>query len=126
MTLVSNEPKKQVMTMITFFKVGIVVIVITFTSWLSQKKPELAGFIIALPLASLVILVMSHLQSKNAENSILFAKSILIGVPISYLFFLPFFIPSLTKYGFWVVYGVGIFLLCIGFIAHRTIVSWIS
>ena len=77
--------------MLFFLKVLLAAVVIAFASWLSGKKPELSGFIIALPLASLIALVFSYLEHKNPETSITFAKSILIGVPISYLFFLPFF-----------------------------------
>ena len=73
--------------MLFFLKVLLAAVVIAFASWLSGKKPELSGFIIALPLASLIALVFSYLEHKNPETSITFAKSILIGVPISYLFF---------------------------------------
>lgn len=37
-------------------KIGIATIVIGFASWLAGKKPELAGFIIALPIVSLLAL----------------------------------------------------------------------
>ncbi len=70
-------------------KVLLTASIIVFASWLSQKKPELAGFIIALPLASLIALALGHVQHGNSEASILFAKSILIGVLVSYLFFYP-------------------------------------
>lgn len=62
--------------------------VITFGSWLSGKKPELAEFIVALPLASLLVLAFSYIEHRDAEASITFAKSILVGIPVSYLFFL--------------------------------------
>ena len=41
--------------------------VIVFSSWLSQKRPDLAGFIIASPLASLLELAPAHLQHGDAE-----------------------------------------------------------
>ena len=41
--------------------------VIVFSSWLSQKRPDLAGFTIALPLASLLALALAHLQHGDAE-----------------------------------------------------------
>jgi hypothetical protein len=101
--------------MLFFLKVLLAAIVIAFASWLSGKKPELSGFIIALPLASLIALVFSYLEHKNPETSITFAKSILVGVPISYLFFLGM--------NFWLIYAIGVILLVIGFILHRYIVS---
>ena len=65
-------------------------LIIALASWLSGKKPELAGFIIALPLTSIIVLAFSYAEHKNIETSITFSKSIAIGVPISYLFFIPF------------------------------------
>ena len=77
--------------MLTILKIFTASIVIAYASWLSNKKPELAGFIIALPIASLIALAFSYMQHGDAQSSITFAKSILVGVPISYLFFMPFF-----------------------------------
>ena len=66
-------------------------IIIAFASWLSIKKPILAGFIIALPLMSLISIFFSYLEHKDMEKTILFSKSILVGVPASLTFFIPFF-----------------------------------
>ena len=73
-------------------------LIIALASWLSGKKPELAGFIIALPLTSIIVLAFSYAEHKNIETSITFAKSIAIGVPISYLFFIPFFLNKQLAY----------------------------
>ena len=109
--------------MFFLFKIILAASVIAFASWLSNKKPELSGFIIALPLASLIALVFSYLEHKNPETSITFAKSILIGVRISYLFFLPFFFAKSLGMNFWLIYAIGIILLVVGFVLHRYIVS---
>ena len=53
--------------MITIAKFLFTASVIVFSSWLSQKRPDLAGFIIALPLASLLALALAHLQHGDAE-----------------------------------------------------------
>ena len=89
--------------------------VIVFSSWLSQKRPDLAGFIIALPLASLLALALAHLQHSDAEKSIAFGPSIFLAVPVSYLFFIPFLIPKVAESGVWIVYGFGLSLLVVGF-----------
>ena len=109
--------------MIFFGKVLLAALVIAFASWLSGKKPELSGFIIALPLASILALVFSYLEHKNTENSVIFAKSILVGVPVSYLFFLPFFFAKSLNMNFWLIYGLGILLLIIGYFVHKFIVN---
>jgi len=75
-------------------KVFISSVVIAFCSWLAAKKPELAGFIIALPIATLLALPLSHLEWQDKENSVRFAKSIFVGIPISLLFFVPFLVAE--------------------------------
>ena len=109
--------------MFFLLKVLLAALVIAFASWLSGKKPELSGFIIALPIASIIAIAYSYLEHKNAENSVIFAKSILIGVPVSYLFFLPFFFAKNFNMNFWMIYGLGIILLVIGYFIHKYLTS---
>ena len=107
-------------------KVAIAGGMIVFASWLAGKRPDLGGFIIALPIASILALVMSHIQTQNSANTIMFAKSILVGVPISYLFFVPFFLPQVSRFGFWITFVVGVMLLLIGYFIHQYIVKIIA
>ncbi len=109
--------------MIFLSKIFLAAFVIAFASWLSGKKPELSGFIIALPLASIVAIAFSFLEHKNTENTVIFAKSILVGVPVSYIFFLPFFFAKNLNMNFWLIYGLGIFLLVIGYFVHKYITN---
>ena len=111
--------------MIFVSKVLLAALVIAFASWLSGKKPELSGFIIALPIASMIAIAFSYLEHKNAENSVIFAKSILVGVPISYLFFVPFFFAKSFNLNFWLIYGLGLILLIIGYFLHKYITNFI-
>jgi hypothetical protein len=104
-------------------KIGITATVIGFTSWLSGKKPELAGFIIALPIASLLALAFSYVEHKDAAASITFAKSILIGVPVSWLFFAPFFFADKLGGSFWLCYSIGLVFLAAGFFIHKYFLS---
>jgi hypothetical protein len=53
----------------------------------------------------------------------LFAKSILIGVPVSYLFFVPFFFAKNFNMNFWMIYGLGIILLIVGYFVHKYLTS---
>ena len=66
-------------------------IIIAFASWLAGQNPKLAGFIIALPLVSLIAILFSYYEHNDTEKTIMFTKSIFIAVPASYLFFLPLF-----------------------------------
>ena len=114
------------MDLVTLAKFLFTASVIVFSSWLSQKRPDLAGFIIAIPLASLLALALAHLQHGDAAKSIAFGQSILLAVPVSYLFFIPFFIPKFTEFGFWLVYGLGLSLLVAGFFLHQALLKWLS
>ena len=49
--------------MIFALKVLLAALVIAFASWLSGKKPELSGFIIALPIASIIAIVVFFLRA---------------------------------------------------------------
>ena len=109
--------------MVFLSKVLLAALVIAFASWLSGKKPELSGFIIALPIASIIAIAFSYLEHKNTENTVIFAKSILIGVPVSYLFFVPFFFAKSLSMTFWMIYGLGITLLVIGYFVHKYLTS---
>jgi len=100
--------------------------VIAFASWLAEKRPDLAGFIVALPLASIIALVITQIQTQNSENTIIFAKSILVGVPLSYLFFVPFFLPQVSRFGFWITLSVGLLLLVIGYFIHQFILKLVA
>ena len=43
--------------------------VIAFASWLAEKRPDLAGFILALPLASIIALVITQTQTQNQTQT---------------------------------------------------------
>ncbi len=104
-------------------KIFISSVVIAFCSWLAAKKPEAAEFIIALPVATLLALPFSHLEWQTQVNSVKFAKSIFVGIPISLLFFVPFLIAERINLGFWSSYMMGILLLVVGFMVHRVVVN---
>ncbi len=104
-------------------KIFISSVVIAFCSWLAAKKPELAGFIIALPIATLLALPFSQLECQTQANSVKFAKSIFIGIPVSLLFFVPFLIAEKINLGFWSSYMLGLLLLVVGFMVHKVVVN---
>ena len=111
--------------MIFFIKILFAGSIIAFSSWLAGQYPKIAGFIIALPLASLIAIIFSYMEHNDPEKSITFAKSIIIGVPASYLFFLPFFFAKSLSMNFWLIYCIGLVLLVVAFFIHKYIVSFI-
>lgn len=109
----------------TIFKIVFSAGVIAFSSWLAGKRPELAGFIIALPLMTLLVLPFNYAEYQDPENTVTFAKSILVAVPLSLTFFIPFlFAPHIMNlapqgYGFWAVYIIGIACLSGSYFVHQ-------
>jgi len=99
--------------------------IILFSVWLSTKKPIMAGFIIALPLTTLLVLPFAHQGLEDHAKSIAFAKSIFAAVPLSLLFFVPFLLAERFNLNFWWCYSLGIVLLVIGYFAHQIITGWL-
>jgi len=106
-----------------FVKTLIAACLISFVSWLSGKRPELAGFLIALPLTTLIVLAFSYLEHRDPENSVAFAKSIFVGIPLSLLFFVPFLFASKLNIHFIGLYIIGIAFLVMGYFIHKYIVG---
>lgn len=111
--------------MLFAFKILLSASVIAFSSWLSGKKPELAGFIMALPLATLLVLPFSFLEYQDAEKTVKFAQSIFVAVPLSLLFFVPFLLANKLLWNFWALYGAGLILLTAGYFAHKFLIHYL-
>ena len=71
-------------------KTIVAAVLISFVSWLSGKKTGLAGFLTALPLTTLLALAFSHMEWGDAKQSVEYAKSVFVAIPVSLLFFVPF------------------------------------
>ena len=107
------------------FKTIFAGMVISFCSWLSGKRPDLAGFLLALPVASLIALAFSYSEHKDVQATIAFAKSIFVTVPVSFFFFVPFLLAGKLHLSFWQSYSAGLGMLVIGFFIHKTILTLI-
>ena len=101
-------------------------LIIAFSSWLAGQNPRMAGFIIALPMASLIAIAFVYFEHNSVEKTVLYAKSILVAIPVSYLFFLPFFFAKQFNMNFWMIYGSGILLLALGFFIHKYFANFLS
>ena len=94
---------------------------IAFASWLAEKRPALAGFILALPISSLLAIALVQGEWQDAEKSVTFARSILVSVPLSLSFFLPFLFSRWLRLPFWGLYASGLLLLGLSYGLHRWI-----
>lgn len=99
-------------------KTFLAAILISFVSWLSGRKTGLAGFLTALPLTTLLALAFSHMEWGDSKQSVEYAKSVLIAIPVSLLFFVPFLLAQKWNLNFWTCYSSGIVLLGVGYFLH--------
>ncbi|RZF21639.1 hypothetical protein DAY19_08090 [Halobacteriovorax vibrionivorans] len=105
-------------------KTIVAAVLISFVSWLSGKKTGLAGFITALPLTTLLALAFSHLEWGDSSQSVEYAKSVFVAIPVSLLFFVPFLLAQKFNLGFWSCYSSGIVLLGVGYFVHTYVVKF--
>lgn len=99
--------------MITFWiKVFISALVVGGASHLALKRSSLAGFIVVLPITSLLALLLLYFESKDMSRLSHFSTSILIAAPLSLTFYLPFVFHRWLKLNFYGAFILG--LICVG------------
>lgn len=98
-------------------------LLLTFSAWISKKNPQLAGFLIALPLASIIVLPLSYWQHQDPEASIELAQEILKAVPVSLTFFVPFALAHRFQINFWQAWGLGLLALVLSYVLLRNFIS---
>ena len=101
-------------------------LIISLASWLSGRLPGTAGFIVALPLTSMIVIPLSYIQHGDSQTTVTFAKSIFVAVPVSLLFFIPFLLSGRFGLSFWQTYALGCLLLPVGFFVHRAVIKAIA
>ena len=109
--------------MLFIVKILISAFLIAFASWLAGNKPVLAGFVIALPLTSMLALMFDYAEHRNMEKINQFAVSILAAVPLSLLFFVPFLVNRWVKLSFTVSYLSGLALLALAYFVHSALLK---
>jgi len=109
--------------MFFFVKIIISAFLIAFASWLAGKKPVLAGFIIALPLASMLAIFFAYFEHHDMDKLNKFAISIVVAVPLSLSFFLPFLMNKWFKLDFAYSYILGFVLLICAYFIHTSLLK---
>ena len=102
-------------------KVLISSVLIAFASWLSRRQSVLAGFIIALPLVSMLSILFSYWEYRDMEKINQFAASIFMAVPLSLVFFVPFLLNKWVKMSFALTYLSAIGCLAAAYFIHHLI-----
>lgn len=110
--------------MLTVLNTLVSALVIGVAAWLSRRYPNTAGFIVALSLATMLVLPLAYLQHRDAGSVFDMARSILVALPITLLFFIPFLLRD--RFSFWGAYAVGCALLPAGYFLHRAVMRALS
>jgi hypothetical protein len=94
-------------------------VVIAAASEVAKRHPFWGAAIVALPLTSM--LAMSWLYAETRDNALLtqFARDIFVIVPVSLVFFLPFWLEQKTQFGFLANMFLGVGLLAAAVLALR-------
>ncbi len=88
---------------------------IAFASWLAGRKPVLAGFIVALPLTSMLAILFSYAEYRDMRKIESFASSIFVAVPLSLVFFVPFLLNRWLKLNFACTYLTAIACVAVAY-----------
>ncbi len=104
-------------------KVLVSALVIAAATEVAKRHPFWGAVIIALPLTS--ILAMSWLYVDTRDNQLLtqFAKDVFVIVPVSLVFFLPFWLEKKTQFGFPANLLLGLALLALAVWLLRRFIS---
>ena len=103
------------------FKIAAAGLIVAGTSWLAGRQSVLAGFVIALPVISMVSILFTYIETRDMARVNQYAVSILAAVPLSLLFFLPFILNRWLNLGFLPTFLLGLVLLFAAFLIHRSI-----
>lgn len=106
------------------FNVGLSAVIISVALWVAKQNPILGGFIISLPISTLIVLALNQFQNPDPAAGINLAKSVFIAIPASLLFFVPFLLAEKLKLSFWSCYSIGVALLGVSFVIHKTVTNW--
>ena len=114
---------KSCMILPVFFILKIIIsgLVIAIASWLAGRNPVLAGFLVALPMISMMSILFSYLEYRDMGKINQFAVSILVSVPLSLLFFVPFVMNKWLKMNFALTYLSAIGCLALAYLAQSLI-----
>ncbi len=104
-------------------KVLVSALVIAAATEVAKRYPFWGALLIALPLTS--ILAMSWLYAETRDNQMLtqFARDIFMLVPVSLVFFLPFWLEKKTQFGFLANMALGLVLLAVAVLGLKRFIS---
>jgi hypothetical protein len=95
--------------------------VILGATWLSKRQPVTAGFVAALPITTMLVLLLGRMDDVGFDDQVRFSRSLLVGIPLGATFLLPFVAAPRLGLSFWSSFVMGLALLSTGYALHRWI-----
>jgi hypothetical protein len=83
-----------------FIKIIISATIIAVSTELAKRHATLGGLILSLPLTSLLAYLIMGYENADVKTLTSYARSTLIFVPVSLIFFLPFALPIFDEWSF--------------------------
>jgi hypothetical protein len=97
------------------------VAVIVGATWLSRRHPGTAGFVAALPITTMLVLVLGRVDGVAFDEQVRFTRSLLAGIPLATTFLVPFVFAPRFGISFWASFGLGLVCLAIAYAFHRSL-----
>ena len=104
-------------------KVLVSALVIALATEVAKRDTFWGALLVALPLASILAVSWLYFETRDNTQVTRFARDILLLVPVSLLFFLPFLLESKTGFGFGPNMLLGLALLAAAVWAARRLFS---
>jgi hypothetical protein len=97
------------------------VAVIVGATWLSKRQPATAGFVAALPMTTILVLLLGRMDEVSFVDQVRFARSLVVGIPLGATFLVPFIVAPRLGLSFWSSFVAGLVCLSMGYGVHRWI-----
>ena len=86
---------------------------VVVVSEIAGRMPRLGGLVLSLPIVSIMAFVMAWMTTKKPEVLSGLAQEMLILIPLTLVFYVPFLFINQTNFSFWMALIVGVVLTLI-------------
>ncbi|MFC1482690.1 DUF3147 family protein [Candidatus Margulisiibacteriota bacterium] len=105
-----------------FVKIIVSALIITILSETAKKYTNISGFLAAMPITTLMILIWLYIEKRDVVLLSNFSKSVFWAIIPSLLFFIPPILLFKKGWNFYLVLSISFALLWVGFLIHRKLV----
>ena len=99
--------------------------IISACTAIAEKRPGLAGLLVALPVATLTSLALTQVQSGDGARALLLAKRIFLANVLTLTMFIPYLLAHWLRISFWQAYLGGIAIVLGAYSAHHVLFEFL-